>query len=359
MSYKSFFSHNTSTVVLPLGVLIIITSLALLLLASCSPKNPRFVRLEGFLGGHQGLVATTLPGAPPETVQDLGLTPFSIVVSLHNLGEADVGPGTENPFVMVRLAGIMHNNFGLTPEKAIKTLPEKLMSAKRNFDGTIIPGEISYVSFDNLTYKANVAGNLPLTIRTEVCYDYETKANVKFCMKNDVVESKIDSSICTLRGYKPLGTSGGPIQITSVWQELVNDNTIKLNINIENVGRGIFFSRSSDTSNLLTACDPTERNPDLFKLDVSLIPVEQGTYEINCPRFGSQSSTPDLLVAPRWLGGSSGTIRLYGGAPLTLTCLITRKSPSNTRIYEDMLNIRLRYRYEDFLEVPIIIQGEL
>jgi hypothetical protein len=327
----------------------------LFLASSCSSRNPRFELLEGFAGGSEGLIVTTLPGAPPEVVQDMGITPFSFVISLENAGEARVGPGTDNPFVAVRLAGIMHSNFGLTPETAAKTLSMPLESAKRNFDGSIIPGETVYLSFDNLTYKPDVADNLALAIRTEICYDYETKANVKFCVKNDIIESHADDTICSIRGYKPLGTSGAPVQITGVWEELVNNNTVRLNIIIENVGRGWFFARSSDT-NPLTVCDSSERNPDLFKLEVSLEPVEQGAYEINCPRFGNRSVA---LGGSSFSGGSSGTLKLYGGSSLTLSCFIEKTSLSTVRVYEDMLNIRLRYRYAEFLDVPVLVQGHV
>ncbi|MBN2459391.1 hypothetical protein JXB28_03845 [Candidatus Woesearchaeota archaeon] len=327
---------------------------SLLLMPACSSGKPVFMRLEGFLGGNEGLRVTVLPGAPPSVVQDRGITPFSFVVSLENAGEMDVGPGTDNPFVLVRLVGIMHSNFGLTPETAAKTLQEPLQSAMRNYDGSMIPGEIAYISFDNLAYKPDVADNLALNIRTEVCYDYETKANVKFCMKNDLIESSVDATICEIRGYKPLGTSGAPIQITGVWEDLASDNTIRLNILIENVGGGIFFLRPSETSNLLSACDPTERNPDAYRIEVSLTPAQEGDYEINCPRFATQTSSTSGLG---FTGGSSGILRMYGGSPVTLSCFVTKTSPSTIRVYEDMINIKLRYRYAEFLEVPLLIQG--
>jgi hypothetical protein len=304
------------------------------------------MRLDGFIGGTQGLSVKVLEGAPPNVIMDMGITPFSFIVALENVGEAPVGLGTNNPFVMVRLAGIMPNNFGLTPEESAKTLDAKLEPAKMNFDGTILPGEISYVSFDNLVYKPDVFDTLALTIRAEACYDYESYASAKFCMKKDVLESWEDASICMLRGYRPLGTSSAPIQVTSVREAPLNNSAIQLNIGIEHLGRGVFFSKSQP-KDLLSACDFSELNPDIYKLEVFVEPIEKGAYEVSCARLD------DRIPG----GGAHGVVRMFQGAPITVSCFLSRTQPLNVRIYEDMLSIRLSYRYAEFLEVPILIQG--
>ena len=347
-------------ILLILLILLLFSGLLLLAGCSCSRRENRVFSSEeigGFVGGTTGLEVNVLDGAPPRVIPGGGLTSFSFVISLENVGEADVGPGTDNPFVMARLTGIMYNNFGLTNdfsgmggkasrlEPAAKTLDSKLGAAKKNFDGTILPGEINYVSFENLTYLPEVFETLPLTIRAEVCYDYETLATTKFCIKRDVLESWEDASICTLAGLKPVANSGAPIHVTAVKENPVGKDTVQLDFVIEHVGPGVFFYRSKP-KDLFDACVFDDTNPDMYVLEVFVEPVQKNVYDISCLRLD------DELPG----GGAYGVVRMYGGAPLVLSCFLKRTKPMSTRVYADLLNIKLKYRYGDFLEVPILIQ---
>ena len=340
MFKKSFFS-----------ILLIITlSLALLFISacSCSVRQPEIVPEEigGFVGGVTGLAVNIMDGAPPSVIQDAGLTPFSVIVALENAGEAEVGPGTDNPLVFARLGGIMYNNFGLTEQTAAKSLNAKLSPAKRNFDGTIMPGEINYISFDNLVYKPNIFESIALTLRAEVCYDYETYVTTKFCMKKDVLEAWEDASICTLRGPKPVGNSGAPVHVTNVEEAPINNKTVQINFVIESVGDGVFFYRNQP-QDLYDACVFDDLNPHIYKLEVFVEPLQKDIYNVTCLRLDNQLAG----------GGAYGTVRMFRGAPLTISCFLKRTTPMNIRLYEDMLNVRLRYRYGEFIEIPLLIQG--
>ena len=339
MFKKSFFS-----ILLILGLFF-----ALLFFSACSSSRHSPIldtELGGFVGGINGLNANVMDGAPPSVIQDAGLTPFSIVVSLENAGEAEVGPGTDNPLVFVRLAGIMYKNFGLTESSAAKTLDSRLEPAKRTFEGTVIPGEINYVSFDNLAYRPNIFESITLTIRAEVCYDYESYATTKFCMKRDVLEAWEDASICTLKGFKPVGNSGGPLHVTSVEEAPINNKTVQINFVIEHLGNGVFFYRNQP-QDLFDACVFDDMNPHIYKLDVFVEPIQKNTYDVECLRLENELSG----------GGAYGTIRMFRGAPLTMSCFLTRTKPMNVRVYQDLLNIKLKYRYGEFIEIPILIQG--
>lgn len=333
--------------------LILLMTGLVLFLSACSPLGGRSAEpfilgdeVGGFVGGIIGLNVNVLNGAPPSVIQDAGLTPFSFVVSLENAGEAPVGPGTDNPLVLVRLAGIMYKNFGLSENTAAQTLDSKLASAKRNFDGTLIPGEIDYISFDNLAYKPDISESFALTIMAEVCYDYETYATAKFCMKKDVFESWEDTSVCTIKGFKPVGSSGGPLQVTGVEEAPINENTVQINFIIENLGNGVFFYRNQP-QDLFDACVFNDMNPNIYKLEVFVEPIQENTYDVDCLRLDNQLPG----------GGAHGTVRMFRGAPLTISCFLKRTKPVSVRIYEDLLDIKLRYRYGEFLEVPILVQG--
>jgi len=336
MFKKSFFSF-----------LLIMVLLSLFFLAGCSSGKEAFVNgVGGFLGGNTGLKVSVMEGAPPQVIQASGIVPFSVIIPLENVGEALVGTGTDNPLILVRLAGIMYNNFGLTPETAAKTLNAKLEPAKKNFDNTVLPGEISYVSFDNLAYKPAVFESLSLPIRIEACYDYESYATTQFCMKRDVLESWEDASICTLRGLKPVGSSGAPLHVTMVEEAPISNNTVQINFMIEHLGDGMFFYRDQ-YKDLFDACVFSDMNPDIYKLEVFVEPVQKNAYDVKCLRLDNKLDG----------GGAYGVVRMFEGAPLTISCFLTRTKPMGVRVYTDLLNIRLRYRYGEFIEVPILIQG--
>ena len=166
-------------------------------------------------------------------------------------------------------------------------------------------------------------------------------------MKRDVLESWEDASICTLSGFKPVANSGSPIHVTSVEERAVNTDTIQLNMVIEHVGTGLFFYRNDYQGDLFDVCVIDEIYPHIYKLEVFVEPIDPNAYEVECMRL--DESLPG--------GGAYGTIRMPRGAPITMSCFLKRTSPMSTRIYEDLLNIRLRYRYGDFIETPILIQG--
>jgi len=350
--------------------IVLCISLLMLFLSGCSSSTQGPVQTDvigGFMGGPEGLRIRLLEGTPPPVIQDAGLTPFSFIISLENVGETAVGPGTDNPLVLARLGGVVLSDFNLIydgtgadgvkraigdksplPEVAVKRLTEKLEPAAKNYDGTMIPGEMNYVSFDNLAYTRNIADSYALTIRAEVCYDYETQTTVKFCVKKDVLEMPEDASICVLRGPKPFGNSGAPVQITKVEEAPVNEKTMQLNFNIEHVGKGIFFFRN-EPKDLYDACVFNDMNPNIYKLEVFVEPMQKDTYDVDCQRLETKISG----------GGESGVIRMYQGAPLSLSCFVTRLKPIETRVYEDMMNIRLVYRYGEFIEQPILVQGHI
>ena len=321
-------------------------ALSVLLLSACSPIGSKNPMGDGFAGGDNGLKVSLTAGAPPPVIQDEALTPFSFVVNLENLGEAPVGPGTENPLIIVRLLGVVLKDFGMTSESATQRVNLPLEHARKNIDGTITPGEITAVTFDNLAYKPNVFDSLAMTFRTEVCYDYSSEATVKFCMKKDFIESSQDSSICMLKGPREVGNSGAPIHVVSVDEAPVNADTVQLNFKIAHAGKGVFFARSNLASDY-DGCVMDERNPDLYKMEVEITPSQTNSYSFDCIHLDEKLTN----------GGAKGVVRAPLGAPLSLTCFVKRTVPIDTRVYEDLLSVKIRYRYGEFLEVPILVQG--
>jgi hypothetical protein len=281
-----------------------------------------------------------LDGAPPPTIQDKGTSPISVAVALENQGEADIGPGTDNEFIMVRLEGINPEQFGATDDSIRQQVNVPIRGARRNFDGTIFPGEITTVTFDPLTYTPDIHGNTQFTIRADICYDYETTATAQICIKDDVLENIQDSSICSLTGQKAPQNSGGPVHITSVVENPMAANKIQINFVIEHVGIGEFFGRPTGNVNE-EICDFSVRNTNKYVVDVEVEPLSDSGIAVTCARFN---------------GNRQGRVKLYQGAPTTISCTLERTRASAGRVFQDLLNIKLRYRYGQFIETPIIIQ---
>ncbi|HJX05832.1 MAG TPA: hypothetical protein VJ461_03915, partial [Candidatus Nanoarchaeia archaeon] len=210
----------------------LVTITALFLLTGCDGNTNRVEPLR-FIGGTVGLNPYLIEGMPPPAINDAGTFPFGVGLMIENQGEADVGPGTDNPFVLVRLEGINPVQFGVTDENVRQVLASPLRSAKRNFDGTIFPGEITAVTFEPLNYKPDIHGNSQFTIRADVCYDYETIATATVCIKDDVLENIQDTSICSLTGEKYPQNSGGPLHVSSVVENPMSQNKIQINFVIE------------------------------------------------------------------------------------------------------------------------------
>jgi len=319
----------------------LVTITALFLLTGCDGTTTTTEPLR-FVGGTVGLNPYLIEGMPPPAIHDASTFPFGVGLMIENQGEADVGPGTDNPFVLVRLEGINPVQFGVTDNDVRQVLASPLRSARRNFDGTIFPGEITAVTFEPLIYKPDIHGNSQFTIRADICYDYETIATATVCIKDDVLENIQDTSICSLTGEKYPQNSGGPVQITSVVENPMSQNKIQINFVIEHVGVGEFFGRPTTGDDLAEICDFSPRNFNKYFIDVEVESFQDDAgLTVACSRFG---------------GTNTGRVKLYQGAPTTISCTIERTRASSGRIYQDLLNIHLKYRYGQFIETPILVQ---
>lgn len=321
-------------------VIFLVAITALFLVTSCTQQTQTKTG-PMFVGGTVGLNTYLIEGMPPPAISDAGTFPFGMGIAIENQGEADVGQGTENPFMLVRLEGINPEQFGTTDDNIKQVFQGTLRGARRNFDGTLFPGEITTVSFEPLNYQPDLRGNVQFTIRADVCYDYETFATAMVCIKDDVLEHIQDTSICTLTGPRDVQNSGAPVQITSVTENPMAENKIQINFVIEHVGIGEFFGRPVGADDFSEICDFGVRNFNKYYVDVEVQPLSDSGMTISCSRFQ---------------GSNVGRIKLYQGAPTTISCTIERTRPSAGRIFQEPLNIKLKYRYGQFIETPILVQ---
>lgn len=313
--------------------LIVVAVLAVLLVA-CGEGEQSGPTVDPFIGGNVGLNMYLQNGAPPPQIYDGGKFPFAVNVVIENVGEADIGPTTDNPYVTAKIEGINPVNFGVTEAHLHQELQEPVMGAQKNFDGTIIGGMVANFVFDNLNYQSNLQGNDLLTIRGSVCYDYKNLATTQLCFKDDIIESVQDSTLCTLTGERVVHNSGGPIHVTGATQNPLGEGKVQVNFLVEHIGPGEFYGRSAEED-----CNPSVRNTNKFKVDVEVDMQDPGAI-VQCYRLGNSNK---------------GTLALYNGAPQTVTCTIEGSSPGS-RVYTDTMTIITSYRYGQFIEQPIVIQ---
>ncbi|MBR9700708.1 hypothetical protein GOV11_02485 [Candidatus Woesearchaeota archaeon] len=309
--------------------------IALLLLASCAPQS-RDPRVSPFIGGNIALNLYLQEGMPPPAVYDGGNFPFGLNIVAENVGEADVGPGTDNPYMTAKIEGINPSTFGTSDSAMHATLQESLLGSQKNFDGTIIGGLVTSFIFDGLNYQGKLRGSDIFTLRGTTCYDYQNWATTQLCFKADIIENVQDSTICTLTGAREfVHNSGGPIHITSVNQNPLNSGKIQANFQLQHVGPGEFFGREPGED-----CDPSFRNTNKYKIEVD-VKMEDPSAIVQCGRLGNSNR---------------GVITLYAGSPQTVTCTITGSSTS-TRVYTDVMTVQTTYRYGQFIEQPLIVQS--
>jgi len=304
--------------------------------AACAGAQPTQPDIgTPFVGGNVGLNLYLQNGLPPPTIFDGGTQPFAIGVVMENIGESDIGPGTINPFFQLRLEGLLPVNFGITDADLVKDVAVVLRGAKKNFDGTILPGEIYNSVYQPLNFQPNLQGNQVHPFRVVACYDYTNFATGMLCMKNDILENVQDSTICTLTGPKPVANSGGPLQVTEVIQNPMAANKLQVNIKIEHVGTGEFYGREDGET-----CNPSARNLNKYEVDMT-VNTDDPNANIVCYRLG---------------GGNTGTLTMYQGASQIVTCII-EGSQSSARVYQEALNVELAYRYGEFIEDQFIVQA--
>ncbi len=294
---------------------------------------------EPFIGGNIGLNTHLLEGVPPKVIQDNGQSVFSYAIVMENQGEADVGPGTENNFVQVKLEGVNPGQWGVN--ESVKQLQQPLRGARKNIDGTMLPGEMTTVSFEGLSYQKNIRGNTEFVLRGDVCYDYTTYTSTQICLKDNVLENIQDSSVCTLTGEKNPKNSGAPLHITSLIQNPLAENKIQIAFEVEHVGQGQFYGDPQFSNAEEESCNPSPSNFNKNKVTVVVKPISDPGYKVDCPRFG---------------GGNQGTIKLAQGAPQRISCTVERTRSSEGRIFQDIMEINLHYRYQQFIETPIVVQ---
>lgn len=305
---------------------------SLLLLAGCGDgATTTGSGYDPFIGGSEGLELTFISSAPPDEVYDNDKFPFSVTVELENLGEYDL----ENGDGFIEIRGISAEEFGVSPSSLKKSLGE-IQGARKSSDGSIQKGLIDIISFDGLSYQQDLAGDLPINnLRVRACYDYETKASAQLCLKPGGHDGFRENEICMIAESKTVANSAAPLHVANVKEHPRGDDGVMISFDIVHQGNSNFKWFASGDSD----CDDTIGNAEMYSLEVEVEPIVNGRYRAECARLG---------------GNDKGDLVLTRGAPQSIVC--TFNTGNQDIEFETPVNIKLRYRYSEYIEKQILIK---
>ena len=294
----------------------IILIIPLLLLVGC--KGKEIGKVGTFFGGVDGVSIEFEKLSPPSKFEQDDSV--SIQTVLKNKGEFDLQSGKAK----ARIFGINLNAFGLTDQYKGTSGP---LRGRGEFSEQ---GGEQVLDFGNARYNQPVINSQDFTLRAKVCYPYQTKGLVNVCI-TPLIAKESDKSVCSVEEQKVKkgDVSSGPVQITSVTEEIRGSDQVRFNIEIQNKGKG-----------------------DVFMPEVECEKLEEGAARVaNKDKVEVHILNPaDIQCDFRTSGLSNkGVVELVGGKQV-VSCFTTARDS-----YEDKLNIRLNYVYLDETSVSVTI----
>jgi len=282
---------------------------------STKDKNP-------FIGGTNGILINFIESAPPAEVFDGGEFPFDTIIRLTNDGEYTV----PKEKVWLWLIGIDPAEFGLPSGALFKQPVEELIKVGRDSSGNKIPSTPTEIIFNGFNYYGHLTGDVSYNIIASLCYNYETTANAKICVKSNLLDSS--ETVCKLNEKKTVYSSGAPIQVTSFTESVSGKDKINFEFTIEQKGNGVVFKKD-----VICADKFANRNKVLVTVNTGM------PGAISCTGLDS---------------GSFGTVVLYTGKR-TIGCTQTVDT-ANQNSYEKQVSINLAYDYMDMKTFPILVR---
>ena len=335
----------------------------LLLLTACGgdgdKKGGQLASETPFIGGNTGLTIKFVPGAPPDEVTDNRNFPFGVSLQIENNGETEVQAGPENGYI--RLLGINPVDFGVpldhpAPAQFLKApilVDGNLAGARKNFDGSVIPGGQTVVNFpfdpgrqiNQFVYVPNIRGNTAVTVRADACYNYATMSTTKLCVKQDLLAPTERASVCEITAPKEPQNSGGPVQITKVTEAPIGENKIQVTFTVEHRGEatGTFYTHNTD-------CDDRITNPDKYVVYVDVLSDINGETA-DCTGLEMPADPAAGVIGDKQ---HAGFVRLFRGAPRTVSCTFDLSHIDSD--FEDLFEVKMSYRYSTSIEKRILVK---
>ncbi|NOZ80987.1 MAG: hypothetical protein GXP63_04910 [DPANN group archaeon] len=308
-------------------------AILMLFLAGCSSGTdaPSLVTGRSFNGGTDGIKMDFMSNAPPPTVFDTSDSVFDVSLRLQNLGEYQVEPEEAT----VQIIGIDPGQFSLADP--VQNPSGTLYGVRLDPQGNVIPGTIMTVDFFGLHWSGNqLTGSVPYQISASLCYQYETKAIAKLCLKPDLLTRPRASDVCDVTRAMNPESSGAPIRVENLKQSAVGKNKLTFSFQIQHVGTGEIFTNEAGAA----VCDDSRfSNEDKVKVSDSILSGLGNLGTISCPG----------------LSQNDGYVKLFDGKA-TISCTAELSSGAVSGNFERALDINLIYNYREIESVPIMVR---
>ena len=307
-----------------------------LLLAGCNPNNEGPTgQMKTFIGGTEGVDIKYETGAPPKEVNTGD--EFNVLVVLENKGEYTVPPEDYS----VKLRGFSPPEFS-TSETALtvqgSTVGEKLQANEMNPDtGEVLESYPVFIDVPQegpLQYKGNIAGNTQFPFRADVCYTYQTDANAKLCIKEDLTDTT-DTEVCTISGPQAITSSGAPIKISDFKEFSGGSDGVRFSFQVVSAGS------SGDISAPGSDCSKQHNDEDKVRVTVST-----GISGLSCNGFIGDQQGGD--------GTYSGVIKLTSSSrQITCRQQIPEAQQSD---YVKVIDINAEYDYRSSTSKKVLVK---
>lgn len=235
-----------------------------------------------WLGGNDALTMDFLDGEPPTELLDMGEEPFSISIEVKNMGEDEI-PIEEATF---ELKGVAASDLGVTQDYMTQRPEEVIEARTKNPDtGNAIESPSTFITWNELAYLPDLAGNTYRDFYVEACYIYDTYITADLCIKENLRDTS-DTDVCIIAGAKEIANSGAPVQVESLEEFGSGEDAIRFTFKINHV------STTGNVYRLGTGCLDTPQNENKVQV------------RVNVPTFDSSALTcsglTDATVEDDW-----------------------------------------------------------
>ena len=250
-----------------------------LLLTACSNQNNGNPDATGFLGGTQGVQLSFGDNAPPSMIADGGDQPFPVIVKAENLGEEAIP--REN--ATITLEGFSFSAFNISQDNLTSRPAERIQANRQTPDGEQIDAAPVFTEFPTFNYVDDVQAGGEQAMIAKMCYEYASTTSTEICVKDDLYLAD-ESTPCEVSSNRDSSSSGAPVQITDVEQDVESSDTTGLTFTVKNQGSGDVYQSG-------TTCTPSQGQRVEGDVIVRFSGLD-GVTEVNCrsaDRIGDQA----------------------------------------------------------------------
>lgn len=320
----------------------------LVFLYGCSSTEVK--KSEGpYVGGTNGLLFYwTSPTLENNILFDQGASSLPLVLSIKNDGEYTINTEGNNQKIKITLDGVHYSDIhyeGIENSLTKNIDGEELIGKRKNLDGTVYDGLSTYVEFNDFKFLRKVSGETVRPIRAKICYPYQTFTTAKICVAENLALPPKDS-LCEVNGPAEVFSSSGPLQVTSLRQGVLRNNSIEIVFKIEHKSTGEFFAGEN--------CEATFANKDVVNVYIG-DKYDPFWNKLVCRNLNNPITGSLISIVPLEPYVEQGNrVRLNMGQA-TVSCEIVLDPQDLGSYYKD-LPITLKYSYQDDATTSLLIR---